>query len=169
MDRRAALAALALTGLTAPADDEKDKKKKKKQQPAGPTPTPDVSGKWAGTWGPLDAKPDSPKKPSDLTMECTVTKLSDGGWAAVFEGECGRPYKYTIKMDGRSAPGAALFKGTTDLGEKDGGVFDWIGRADEKEFVGFYTSGGYVGLFRMTRPAAKPAAVPAVEAKEVIK
>jgi len=30
--------------------------------------------------------------------------------------------------------------GTAGLGPKDGGVYDWIGRATEKEFVGFYTN-----------------------------
>jgi hypothetical protein len=30
-------------------------------------------------------------------------------------------YKYTVKMDGRQAGDVMLFKGTTDLGEKDGG------------------------------------------------
>jgi hypothetical protein len=49
-----------------------------------------------------------------------------------------------------------LFKGTVDLGEKDGGIYDWIGRADDREFVGFYTSAKYSGAFRMNR-AAQPA------------
>ena len=43
------------------------------------------------------------------------------------------------------------FKGTADLGQKDGGVYDWIGRAVDNEFVGFYTSAGYTGVFNMTR------------------
>lgn len=156
MNRRTALAALAAGGLTAArADDPKPPKKKK----GPPPPTPNVSGKWAGTWGPLDSPPGVPKSASEKVMDCTVTRSADG-WSAVFEGECGRPYKYTIKMDGRSVPGAVLFKGTTDLGEQDGGVFDWIGRADGKEFVGFYTSAGYTGLFRLARPKAGDAAKP---------
>ena len=72
-------------------------------------------------------------------------------WQAVFEGDCGRPYKYTITMEGRQAGGAVLFKGTADLGPKDGGVYDWIGRADDKEFVGFFTSGFSTGVFTMTK------------------
>ena len=113
---------------------------------------PDVTGKWVGTWGPLDPKPKAgkDKAPDGMPMECVVT-VKDGTWSAVFEGECGRPYKYTVKMDGRQAGGAVLFKGTTDLGEKDGGVYDWIGRADDREFVGFYTSERYTGLFRLKR------------------
>ena len=35
--------------------------------------------------------------------------------------------------------------------EKNGGVFDWIGRADGKEFVGFFTSATHVGEFRLER------------------
>jgi hypothetical protein len=66
-----------------------------------------------------------------------VVDSKDGVWHATFEGECGRPYKYTIKMDGRQVGGAVLFKATVDLGEQDGGVFDWVGRATDDEFVGF--------------------------------
>jgi hypothetical protein len=113
--------------------------------------TPDVTGKWVGTWGPLETKPGQKEKaPDGMPMECVVT-VKDGTWSAMFEGECGRPYKYTVKMDGRAAGSAVLFKGTTDLGEKDGGIYDWIGRADDKEFVGFYTSERYTGLFRLKR------------------
>jgi hypothetical protein len=35
---------------------------------------------------------------------------------------------------------------------EDGGVFDWIGRANEKEFVGFFTSAHYTGTFNLSRP-----------------
>lgn len=84
-------------------------------------------------------------------MDCTVVKLGGGRYQATFAGECGRPYKYTIKMTGRTVGSSVLFKGTADLGEKDGGVFDWIGRATDKEFVGFFTSQGYTGTFRLER------------------
>jgi hypothetical protein len=85
-------------------------------------------------------------------LDCKVTVLANGEYGAVFEGECGRPYKYTIKMMGRGAGGSVLFKGTTDLGEQDGGVYDWIGRATDKEFQGFYTSASHAGTFTLTRP-----------------
>jgi hypothetical protein len=85
-------------------------------------------------------------------MDCKVEALPDGKWQATFEGECGKPYKYTIKMLGRQVGGAVLFQGTADLGEADGGVFDWIGRATDTEFVGFFTSKGYTGTFRLARP-----------------
>jgi hypothetical protein len=116
-----------------------------------PAAVPAVTGAWTGTWGPY-FKQDQEKsaKKAEKCMDCVVV-LKDGVWQATFEGECGRPYKYTIKMDGRQAGEAVLFKGTTDLGPKDGGVFDWIGRATDKEFVGFYTSAKYNGVFRLER------------------
>ena len=46
-------------------------------------------------------------------------------------------------MEGRQVGKAVMFKGTVDLGKNDGGVFDWIGRANDKEFIGFFTSAFY--------------------------
>ena len=117
---------------------------------------PKVVGNWTGTWGPF-APPKPNEQPKVYTaaqrsMDCKVELLSSGDWQATFEGECGRPYKYTIKMLGRTAGGVVLFQGSADLGEKDGGVYDWIGRATDKEFVGFYTSASHTGHFRLTRP-----------------
>jgi len=118
---------------------------------------PRVTGDWTGTWGPLSSSKDgAPPKvytPAQKKLDCKVELLSNGEWQATFEGECGRPYKYTIKMLGRQAGDVVLFKGTTDLGEKDGGVYDWIGRATEAgEFLGFFTSQKYAGSFQLTRP-----------------
>ncbi len=122
---------------------------------------PGVSGDWVGTWGVYSPPKDGAPPPSSkytkeqLRLDARVTELSDGKWEATFEGECGRPYKYTIQMTGRQAGDVVLFQGSADLGEKDGGVYDWIGRATEAEFVGFYTSMKYTGHFRLARP--KPA------------
>ena len=55
-------------------------------------------------------------------------------------------------MEGRLVGGVVMFKGTADLGPRDGGVYDWIGRANNDEFVGFFTSAAYTGVFSMTRP-----------------
>jgi len=116
---------------------------------------PAIGGAWVGTWGEY-----SPPKPGEAPaaapavcprLDCKVVENSDGTWQATFEGECGRPYKYIIPMRGRQAGSAVLFQGTVDLGEKDGGVFDWIGRANNDEFVGFYTSKGHTGSFRLAR------------------
>ena len=54
-------------------------------------------------------------------------------------------------MEGRLAGGVVMFKGSADLGQQDGGVYDWIGRAVDNEFVGFYTSAAYTGVFSLAR------------------
>lgn len=112
---------------------------------------PDISGDWTGTWGVYSpAQGTTPPKDICKRLDAKV-EFKSGAWLAVFEGDCGRPYKYSIKMEGRQVGKVVMFKGTTDLGEKDGGVFDWIGRANEKEFVGFFTSGYYTGTFNLSR------------------
>jgi hypothetical protein len=122
---------------------------------------PQVAGTWTGTWGVYEppremkdgeAKP-APRYPqAQMKLDCKVVSLPDGKWEATFEGECGRPYKYTVKMLGRTTGNIVLFQGTADLGKEDGGVYDWIGRASDNEFVGFYTSQRYTGHFRLARP-----------------
>ena len=112
---------------------------------------PDIDGEWTGTWSTYSpAQGAVPAKEICKSLSCKVVN-KDGTWEATFEGDCGRPYKYTIKMEGRQVGKVVMFKGTTDLGPKDGGVFDWIGRATGKEFVGFFTSGFYTGVFNLSR------------------
>ena len=114
-------------------------------------PVPDIAGDWSGTWSTYNpAQGAVPAKEICKSLGCKVA-YKDGVWEATFEGDCGRPYKYTIKMEGRQVGKVVMFKGTTDLGTKDGGVFDWIGRATDKEFVGFFTSGYYTGVFNLSR------------------
>jgi len=112
---------------------------------------PDIAGEWTGTWATYSPAQGA-VAPKDIckSLGCKVV-YKDGVFEATFEGDCGRPYKYTIKMEGRQVGKVVMFKGTTDLGAKDGGVFDWIGRATEKEFVGFFTSGYYTGVFNLSR------------------
>jgi outer membrane protein assembly factor BamB len=107
---------------------------------------PNVGGAWIGTWGVSGAP-----KEHQARLDCRVVELEGGQWQATFEGECGRPYKYTIEMLGRQAGDVVLFKGSADLGEQDGGVYDWIGRATGEKFVGFYSSRKYTGTFEMSR------------------
>ncbi len=110
-------------------------------------PAPDIIGEWSGDWGPFNpASGMGMVKGLCKTLLCKV-ELKDNTYTAVFEGDCGGQYKYTIKMEGRQVGKAVLFKGTVDLGEKDGGVYDWIGKATEKEFIGFFTSASYTGTF----------------------
>ena len=113
--------------------------------------TPDIAGEWTGVWSAYNPA-QATTQPKDLCKNLNAkVESKDGVWQATFEGDCGRPYKYTIKMEGRQIGKVVLFKGTTDLGAKDGGVFDWIGRATEKEFVGFFTSAYYTGTFNLSR------------------
>lgn len=121
-----------------------------------PPKMPEIVGSWTGDWGPYDpAKGMAIEKAKCKQLDCSIVLKDDSGsgkvWEATFEGECGRPYKYTIKMEGRQAADTVMFKGTVDLGEMDGGVYDWIGRANDKEFAGFYTSSHHVGVFRLAR------------------
>lgn len=121
------------------------------RSPQSTQPAPDVAGDWTGVWATYSpAQGAVPPKDICKSLTCKVTS-KDGVWEASFEGDCGRPYKYSIKMEGRQVGKVVMFKGTTDLGPKDGGVFDWIGRANEKEFVGFFTSGFYTGVFNLSR------------------
>jgi hypothetical protein len=145
-------------GLTRAQDAKQDTKPEKQ---AEKLPAPKVSGGWTGDWGMYSPPPKSGEVPAATKkfmypeqckqMDAKVEEMPDGKWQATFEGECGRPYKYTIKMEGRQAGNVVMFQGSADLGEKDGGVFDWIGRANDKEFIGFFTSKGYTGVFRMAR------------------
>ena len=119
----------------------------------GPQTPPNVAGAWTGTWSAYNpARATTPPKELCARLTATITQTGDV-YQAVFEGDCGRPYKYSIKMEGRLAGGAVMFKGTADLGAQDGGVYDWIGRADNNEFVGFFTSASYTGTFTMARTA----------------
>jgi hypothetical protein len=121
------------------------------QSPQTKEPPPDIAGAWTGTWSAYNpAQASTPAQELCKRLDCKIEKKGDV-WEATFEGDCGRPYKYTIKMEGRQVGKVVLFKGTADLGARDGGVYDWIGRATEKEFVGFYTSAYYTGVFNLSR------------------
>src|SRR5262245_45833145 len=80
-------------------------------QPAGPAQDkrPRVAGAWTGTWGlysppkPGEPPPQSQKVMPQAQLDCKVSELTSGKWQATFEGECGRPYKYTIQMVGRQS------------------------------------------------------------------
>jgi hypothetical protein len=152
----AAMGLLAWGGMSAAAQDAAKKN-------AAPAKAPQVMGEWTGVWA--DYSPEAPgglaKKYGQTEcprMDAKVEQTADGKWQATFWGECGRPYKYTITMLGRQAGNTVLFQGRADLGEKDGGVYDWIGRCTEKEFTGFFTSRGHNGLFRLARPSSAAAA-----------
>ena len=121
------------------------------QQGRGAQAPPNVAGTWTGTWSAYNpARPSTPPQEQCAKLSANVTRKGDV-YEAVFEGDCGRPYKYSITMEGRAVGNVVMFKGSADLGLRDGGVYDWIGRANDTEFVGFYTSAVYTGVFNLTR------------------
>src|SRR5262249_44250988 len=84
----------------------------------------DVTGAWTGVWSSYNpAQGATASKDLCKNLTAQITRKNDV-WEAIFEGDCGRPYKYEIKMEGRQVGKVVLFKGTTDLGAKDGGVYD---------------------------------------------
>jgi hypothetical protein len=142
--RRLALTAVVLftIGITASAQAGRGR---------GPQGPPNIIGAWTGTWSAFNpARASTPPQEQCAKLSATITQKGDA-WEAVFEGDCGRPYKYSITMEGRLVGGVVMFKGSADLGARDGGTYDWIGRAVTDEFVGFYTSAAYTGVFSMTR------------------
>jgi hypothetical protein len=111
----------------------------------------DIAGQWTGSWNAYNpAQGATPPKEQCARLDANVV-AQNGMWLATFEGDCGRPYKYTIKMEGRQVGNAVLFKGTTDLGQRDGGIYDWIGRATGTEFIGFYTNAFSTGTFSLSK------------------
>jgi hypothetical protein len=142
--RRLPLVAIVVLGLVASADAQQ-------RRGRGPQGPPNITGAWTGTWSSYNpARATTPPQEQCAKLDATITQKG-AIWEAVFTGDCGRPYKYSITMEGRHAGGVVMFKGTADLGAQDGGVYDWIGRAMDTEFVGFYTSAAYTGVFNLTR------------------
>jgi len=117
----------------------------------GPQQPLDIGGNWTGTWS--NYNPNQTSSQPNVVCAKLDAKVAKVGeiWEASFEGDCGRPYKYSIKMEGRQTGNAVLFKGTVDLGAADGGVYDWIGRATNTEFFGFYTNAFSTGVFTLKR------------------
>ena len=121
------------------------------QRGRGPQGPPDITGTWSGTWSSFNPA-QATAQPQELCKKLDAAVVKDSeSWIATFEGDCGRPYKYKISMKGRLVGGVVMFTGTVDLGQQDGGVFDWVGRATNGEFIGFYTSAYSTGFFNMKR------------------
>lgn len=111
----------------------------------------DVTGRWTGTWTGFNPAHDA-APPADQRRRMDAFVSHDGDvWTTKFEADCGGDYTYTVTMEGRQIGAVVMFRATTDLGEKGGGVFDWIARANDREFIGFYTSAEYTGIFSLAR------------------
>ena len=134
--------AIVMAGLAVEADAQRGR---------GPQAPPEIAGKWTGTWSSFNpARPTEQPKEMCKQLDAEIVRSGDA-WTATFEGDCGRPYKYKISMNGRQSGNVVLFTGTADLGAQDGGVYDWVGRATNNEFIGFYTSGYATGFFNLSR------------------
>ena len=121
------------------------------QRGRGPAGPPEIVGKWSGTWSYFNPA-QATTQPKEVCKKLDADVVRNGEtWVATFEGDCGRPYKYKISMNGRPVGGVVMFTGSVDLGAQDGGVYDWVGRATNGEFIGFYTSATATGFFNMTR------------------
>ena len=121
------------------------------QRGRGPQGPPDIAGKWTGTWSSFNPA-QATMQPKQVCKQLDAEVVKNGeGWVATFEGDCGRAYKYKISMNGRLSGGVVLFTGSADLGARDGGAYDWVGRATSQEFIGFYTSAYETGFFNLTR------------------
>lgn len=117
---------------------------------------PKVEGTWTGQWTPSNAANASVARGEGRKeIVCVIEARGGEVWHATFEGESGHAYKYSVAMEGRLEGGAVLFKGSTDLGARNGGVFDWVGRATDDQFVGFYSSSHYTGVFNLKRVKKK--------------
>ena len=116
----------------------------------GPQTPPNIAGEWTGTWSSYNpARATTP--PKELCAKLTATIAQKGDvWEAVFEGDCGRPYKYTIKMEGRlRRRGAVQGHGRS---RREGRRRLRLDRPrDDNEFVGFFTSAAYTGVFSLAR------------------
>ena len=122
----------------------------------GPAQPLDIAGAWTGTWSNYNPNQTS-SQPNVVCAKLDAKVVKNGDvFEASFEGDCGRPYKYNIKMEGRQTGNVVLFKGTADLGAADGGVYDWIGRANNTEFIGFYTNAFSTGVFNLKRVPPTP-------------
>lgn len=98
---------------------------------------------WTGTW-----QGDRTGYGGDL--HCVARKTGDNAWSAVFSGYCGREYAFQIAMNGKKEGDKVAFAGEVDLGEKDGGVYQWTGELAGETFNGKYTtSKGKKGEFAM--------------------
>jgi DNA-binding transcriptional ArsR family regulator len=141
-----------VTGANVAAERPARSESRSRQKASATVDLPAVEGTWIGQWRPSNAGNASVARGKGRPeIRCVVEARGPGVWHATFEGESGHAYKYAVEMEGRLEGGAVLFKGSTNLGEQNGGVFDWVGRATDKQFAGFYSSSHYTGVFNLKR------------------
>lgn len=104
------------------------------------------TSQWSGTWqydGDIDYGGD---------LHCIAKRLDEQNWRAQFTGNCGKDFSYKVTMNGSTEGDAVLFTGEADLGDEDGGLYQWTGRMESDKFTGKYGSAtGKTGTFLMTK------------------
>jgi hypothetical protein len=106
------------------------------------TPSANPPAAWEGTWEGSNGHAGE--------LSCQVAAQGDGQWEGKFTGTCDRRFAYEVKMQGKKDGDTIRFTGQADLGEKDGGLFQWTGRIEGDQFIGEYKSdAGKTGKFQM--------------------
>lgn len=105
-----------------------------------------ATGFWTGTWKANGAAEAS-------ALSCTMLQKTGNEWIATFDAVCGRNASFTFDVPGKLKDGLVVFKQTIDLGEINGGVFEWTGEIRGDTFTGKYKSSGYEGGFVMKKQA----------------
>ncbi len=86
-------------------------------------------------------------------LRCLARNISGNDWEATFTGYCDRKFVYEVNMKGKQEGDQVVFRGEADLGDKDGGPYQWTGEIVGQAFVGRYSSeSGKKGTFKMERP-----------------
>jgi hypothetical protein len=85
-------------------------------------------------------------------LRCLARHVAENSWEATFAGYCNREFLYEVRMQGSKEGEKIVFKGEADLGEQDGGVYQWHGEIQGRSFLGLYTSAsGKKGEFKLER------------------
>ncbi len=103
------------------------------------------SSQWKGTWK-------SSGSDHGGELRCTAVQMNELDWTATFKGFCNRQFIYQIEMKGRLNDQKVRFQGKADLGQKDGGLYQWTGTIHKDDFNGRYQSAsGKKGTFEMKK------------------
>lgn len=85
-------------------------------------------------------------------LRCLARQVEGDQWEAIFTGYCNRQFAYEVTMSGTKSGGQVIFSGEADLGDADGGVYEWTGEISGNTLIGRYSSkSGKKGVFEMAR------------------
>lgn len=142
---------LSLTACDRTREDRAEKREKAK--PIKHDASPNVAGRWSGTWESIA------NKGHGGTVSCDAVKKFDNEWDAVILAEYGPETKFNIDLKGVTEKGKVVFGGTLNLGEEQG-IYTWSGTATASVFSGEYKGPGENGVFTMTRVTSVSSAKP---------